>query len=168
MGSLRVRHDLVTEQQHIIPTFPPSFWDCAMWEIWVQSLCWEDPLEKRKATHSSILAWRIQGLKESDLTEWLSLMEIKRKDKTPQGWQMSPWRTHSLFHAAGAARVGVCMEWLSTTAACSSDDSESWQLSQLFQQGPSGHFVRRPSCATARNPPHGELLPLSSGIICEL
>ena len=31
----------------------------AMWETWVQSLGWEDPLEKRKATHSSILAWRI-------------------------------------------------------------------------------------------------------------
>ena len=26
---------------------------------WVQSLGWEDPLEKRMATHSSILAWRI-------------------------------------------------------------------------------------------------------------
>ena len=31
----------------------------AMWETWVQSLGWEDPLEKRKATHASILAWRI-------------------------------------------------------------------------------------------------------------
>ena len=31
----------------------------AMWEIWVQSLGWEDHLEKGKATHSSILAWRI-------------------------------------------------------------------------------------------------------------
>ena len=31
----------------------------AMWEIWVQSLGWGDPLEKGKATHSSILAWRI-------------------------------------------------------------------------------------------------------------
>ena len=30
----------------------------AMWETWVQSLGWEDPLEKGKATHSSILAWR--------------------------------------------------------------------------------------------------------------
>ena len=28
----------------------------AMWEIWVRSLGWEDPLEKGKATHSSILA----------------------------------------------------------------------------------------------------------------
>ena len=31
----------------------------AVWETWVQSLGWEDPLEKGKATHSSILAWRI-------------------------------------------------------------------------------------------------------------
>ena len=31
----------------------------AMWETWVQSLGWEDPLEKGKATHSSILVWRI-------------------------------------------------------------------------------------------------------------
>ena len=31
----------------------------AMWEIWVQSLGWEDHLDKGKATHSSILAWRI-------------------------------------------------------------------------------------------------------------
>ena len=28
----------------------------AMWETWVQSLGWEDPLEKEMATHSSILA----------------------------------------------------------------------------------------------------------------
>ena len=31
----------------------------AVWETWVQSLDWEDPLEKGTATHSSILAWRI-------------------------------------------------------------------------------------------------------------
>ena len=31
----------------------------AMWETWVRSLGWEDPLEKGKATHSSILAWRV-------------------------------------------------------------------------------------------------------------
>ena len=31
----------------------------AMRETWVQSLGWEDPLEKGTVTHSSILAWRI-------------------------------------------------------------------------------------------------------------
>ena len=50
----------------------------AMWETWVQSLGWEDSLEKGKATNSSILAWRILwsslwGRKERDTTEALSL-----------------------------------------------------------------------------------------------
>ena len=31
----------------------------AMWKTWAPSLGWEEPLEKGKATHSSILAWRI-------------------------------------------------------------------------------------------------------------
>ena len=31
----------------------------AVWEIWVSSLGWEDPLEEGMATHSSTLAWRI-------------------------------------------------------------------------------------------------------------
>ena len=46
----------------------------AMWETWVRSLGWEDPLEKGKATHSNFLAWRIPwGCKELDMTERLSL-----------------------------------------------------------------------------------------------
>ena len=36
----------------------------AMQETWVRSLGWEDPLDKGKATHSSILAWR------SEWTVW--------------------------------------------------------------------------------------------------
>ena len=51
----------------------------AMRETWVGSLGQEDPLEQGKATHSSILAWRIPwivwswSLKESDMTEGFSL-----------------------------------------------------------------------------------------------
>ena len=52
----------------------------AVQEAQVQSLGWEDPVEKRMATHSSILAWRIpwteepcrlhsMGCKELDITE---------------------------------------------------------------------------------------------------
>ena len=51
-----------------------------MWETWVQSLGWEDPLEKATATHSSILAWRIprtvcivHGVAELDMSERLPL-----------------------------------------------------------------------------------------------
>ena len=56
-----------------------------MQETWVQSLGWEDLLEKEMTTHSSILAWKIPwmeepgglhsswGRKESDMTERHSL-----------------------------------------------------------------------------------------------
>ena len=52
----------------------------AMWETWVRSLSWGDPLEEGMATHSSILAWRIpwteepggsMGVAESNTTEGL-------------------------------------------------------------------------------------------------
>ena len=36
----------------------------AMWETWVRSLGWEDPLEKEMAAHSSTPAWRIPWTKE--------------------------------------------------------------------------------------------------------
>ena len=36
----------------------------AMWETWFRSLGWEDPLEKGKATHFSILAWRISSMSD--------------------------------------------------------------------------------------------------------
>ena len=50
-----------------------------MQETWVQSLGWEDPLEKGKATHSSILPGEFHGVyrpwscKELAMTEQLSL-----------------------------------------------------------------------------------------------
>ena len=51
----------------------------AMRETWVQSLDWEDPLERRKAIHSSILGLENSmdcpwGRKHSDTTEQLSLL----------------------------------------------------------------------------------------------
>jgi len=32
-----------------------------MWETWVRSLGWEDPLEKEMANHSRTLAWKTPG-----------------------------------------------------------------------------------------------------------
>ena len=48
----------------------------AMWEIWVQSLGREDPLEKEMATHSSILGWEISWTKESG---GLRFMEVAKE-----------------------------------------------------------------------------------------
>ena len=58
-----------------------------MWDTWVQSLGWEDPLEKEMATHSSLLAWKSHGqrslagsspwgCKESDTTERLHFTSL--------------------------------------------------------------------------------------------
>ena len=86
-GVARVGHDLATKhtsQRGEASGGSDSKESDAMWETWVQSLGLEDPLEKRMATHSSILAWRIPwteepgglqswGGKESDTTEQLPL-----------------------------------------------------------------------------------------------
>ena len=42
----------------------------AMPETWVQSLGWEDPLEKGMATHSNIILWRIPQTKEPVGLQW--------------------------------------------------------------------------------------------------
>ena len=70
----------------------------AMWETQIQSLGWEDLLEKGMATHSSFLAWRIPctedlvgyspwSHKESDITEQLSLS----LDKNITDIRPGPW-----------------------------------------------------------------------------
>ena len=48
----------------------------AMQETWVQSLGWEDPLEKGKATHSSILAWRIPWTEEPGGLQSMGLQRV--------------------------------------------------------------------------------------------
>ena len=65
-----------------------------MQETWVQSLGWEDPLEKGKATHSSILAWRIPWTIQSvgsqrvghDCTNFTFIFCSKLSPKLPYGF----------------------------------------------------------------------------------
>ena len=45
--------------------------------MWVQSLGWEDPLEKGMATHSSILAWRIPQTEESGGLQFMGLQKVR-------------------------------------------------------------------------------------------
>ena len=49
----------------------------AMQETWVQSLGWEDTLEKGMATHSSILAWRIPWTVESSGLQSMESPRVK-------------------------------------------------------------------------------------------
>ena len=89
-----------------------------VWETWVQSLGWEDPLEKRMATQSSILAQRNPGQRsltgytvhrghnELDTTEWLSLslsFVVLRRWLLDhiQGWQLVARRTNYQNEGSG-------------------------------------------------------------------
>ena len=45
-------------------------------ETWVGSLCWEDPLEKEMATHSSILAWEIPWTEEPAGPQTMGLKRV--------------------------------------------------------------------------------------------
>ena len=55
--SMILQHSLVAQRLKRLP---------AMWEIWVRSLGWEDPLEKEMATHSSTFTWKIPWTEEPD------------------------------------------------------------------------------------------------------
>ena len=64
----------------------------AMQETQVQSLNWEDPLEKGIATHSSILAWRISWAEESG-----GLQSMGLQSQTLLFTQYRPW-SNAFFH----------------------------------------------------------------------
>ena len=50
----------------------------AVWEPQVLSLVWEDPLEERMATHSSILAWRIPRTEEPGGLQSMRSQRVRR------------------------------------------------------------------------------------------
>ena len=54
-SNMLLRDTLVVQMVKRLPTMP---------ETWVQTLGWEDLLEKEMATHSSILAWKIPWTEE--------------------------------------------------------------------------------------------------------
>ena len=64
-----------------------------MQEMWVQSLDWEDPLEKEMATRSSILAWRIPWTEEPGRPQ-------------PVGLQRGQTRVKQLAHAGFSPLLG--------------------------------------------------------------
>ena len=95
----------------------------AMWETWVPSLGWEDPLEKGKTTHSRHLAWRIL---------WTTVMGLQRV--------RHDWVTFILFatsHNIIYIHVMMHMEndkWLKLSMVTGTDSEDvavsgpSWQL----------------------------------------
>ena len=60
-----------------------------IWETWLWSLGWEDPLEKEMATHSSILAWKIPWMEEP------ARLQSMGSQRVGHNWATS--LTHSLY-----------------------------------------------------------------------
>ena len=98
---------------------------CLQWDIWVQSLGWEDPLEKEMATHSSILAWKIPVFLPGKSHGWRSLAGYipwgcKELDTTEQlhfhglHETTSSHPASSLVPQYGGSTLGglVCGQWL--------------------------------------------------------
>ena len=107
-----------TQVSHIVGGFFTRIHLPAMRETWVPSLGWEDPLEKRTVTLSSILAWRIpwteepgrlqsMGCKELDTTEQFSpsLFTVLCRHEEKKRHTLCSWDVCSLtqqFHSPTA------------------------------------------------------------------
>ena len=87
-----------TDMQCLLQTFPELFHETSlvvqrlkclppMWETWVWSLGWGDPLEKEMVTHSSILAWRIPWTKKP------SRLQFTGSQRVGHNWVTSPYWT---------------------------------------------------------------------------
>ena len=48
-----------------------------MWETWAQSLGWEDPLEKKMATHPSTISWKIPWTEEPGRLQSMGSQRVK-------------------------------------------------------------------------------------------
>ena len=86
----------------------------AMWDTWVWSLGYKDPLEKGMATHSSILAWRIPWTEEPGRLQYMWL----------QSWTWLSdfyllWHVLHLLYAlslsigADSRTLPICSLWIS-------------------------------------------------------
>ena len=96
----------------------------AVWEMWVRSLGWEDPLEKEMATHSSILSWRIPWTEEP--LSW----------KQPWGlsliWEhLKPFPSHA--HFGLLCCPSGSQSKLPTSPAEHPAILNSWAVSQVFK-----------------------------------
>ena len=95
-----------------------------MRETWVQSLGWEDPLEKEMAIHSSTIAWKIpwteepgrlqsMGSQKSDTTEWLHIQTSNCAvlSHSVMSDSASPWTEEpGGLQSIGILQAGI-LEW---------------------------------------------------------
>ena len=104
----------------------------AMQESWIQSLGWEDPLEKAMATHSSNLAWEILWTEEPGRLQSMGSQRVRHNWATnthirthKRGW----FRGFSKHAAAASALVAMWMPLgVSCTSSAGSTNTKNKQL----------------------------------------
>ena len=80
----------------------------AMWETWLQSLGWEDPLEEGMATHSSVFAWRIPWTDSLEgYGHWVAKRQTRRATK------------HSTAHYIFVTQPLTLIIYITVTKPCS-------------------------------------------------
>ena len=81
----------------------------AMWETWVWSLGWEDPLEKGITTHSTVLAWRIPWTKEPRGYSPWGCKELQTTEQlTLSDFQGDLWLWHAVYSLLFCGAVLRC------------------------------------------------------------
>ena len=113
----------------------------------MQSLGWEDPLEKRKATHSSILAWRILwteepgGLQSMESQSQTRLKRLSTSNQQPVNiFLLKIWLIHSVQHQFHQTlSCGLPLSWKRHTFS----RPRTWplELSQSMQTRSSLHLL---------------------------
>ena len=103
----------------------------AMWETWVQSLGREDPLEKKMATRSSILAWKIPWTEDPGRLQFIGSQSVGHNWVSSLSFFLSLyvalWDSKTPHRPTGE-RVSWCLE----TSPPSRLPPQDWSLSQLF------------------------------------
>ena len=103
---IQKRTSLVTQTVKRLPT---------MWETWVQSLGWEDLLEKEMANYSSILAWKIPWMEEPGRLQSMGLQRVGHD-----------W-ANSLIHSYRRGNWVPCLAW-----ECVTSTKWNWTWTQLL------------------------------------
>ena len=78
----------------------------SMWETQVQSLGWEDPLEKEMATHSSTLAWKIPWTEEPGSLQSMGSQRVRQDWVTKLNFN---WKIIAFQYCVGSCYTTTCI-----------------------------------------------------------